>query len=83
MQGKTWTFKEIDQEHGTRKGEAFIAFKRLKDGFEEEQDFVYLDAVADMEEIAALRDAGRVYTASINVVLITESGYAAISEYLS
>ena len=36
---KTWSLKEIDQARGDNKGTAFLAFKQLKDSFDEGRDF--------------------------------------------
>lgn len=79
---KTWSLKEIDETRGSAKGTAFMAFKQLRDGFDEGRDFFYLNGDQDGPEIEALRRDGRVYANSINAVLLTESGYRAVMEYL-
>lgn len=79
---KTWSFKEIDEELGTSKGTAFLAFKRLKDSFDEGRDFLYLSAAEDGEEIEKLREQGRVYPTTVNAVLLTKGGYESVIDYL-
>ncbi len=79
---KTWSLKEIDQARGNAKGCAFLAFKQLKDSFDEGRDYFYLSANADAREIEKLRAAGRIYATTVNAILLTEAGYTAISDYL-
>lgn len=79
---KTWSLKEVDEARGTTKGTAFLAFKQLRDGFDEGRDFYYLNGEQDAAEIEALRMQGRVYANSVNAVLLTESGYTAVMDYL-
>lgn len=79
---KTWTLKEIDQERANTKGTAFLAFKQLKDSFDEGRDFYYLSTMEDGAEIEKLRATGRVYATTVNAVLLTEAGYAAVIDYL-
>lgn len=78
----TWSFKEIDENRGTRKGTTFLAFKELKDTFDEGRDFYYLSAAEDSDEIEKLRAGGRIYATSVNAVLLTQSGYDAVIDYL-
>lgn len=79
----TWSLKEIDQHFDAAKGTAFRAFKQLKEGFDEGQDFYYLSCTDDAEEIEALRQSGRIYESTINGLLFTQAGYAAIAEFLA
>lgn len=79
---KTWSFKEIDQERNNTKGTAFRAFKQLEDSFDEGRDFYYLNASEDTAEIEDLRAAGRIYATTVNAVLLSEAGYAAMIDYL-
>lgn len=79
---KTWSFKEIDQERGSTKGAAFLAFKQLKESFDEGRDFYYLSASEDAAEIEKLREAGRIYATTVNAVLLTKAGYSALIDYL-
>lgn len=79
---KTWSLKEIDEARGAAKGTAFLAFKQLRDGFDEGRDFYYLNGDQDDAEIETLRVQGRVYANSVNAVLLTETGYNAVMEYL-
>ncbi|HET7312866.1 hypothetical protein [Salinisphaera sp.] len=79
---KTWSLKEIDQERESTKGTAFLAFKQLKEGFDEGRDFYYLCASEDGAEIDKLRAAGRIYETTVNAILLTEAGYSAVTNYL-
>lgn len=79
---QTWSLKEIDQSRNERKGTAFLAFKQLKDSFDEGRDYYYLHNQQDAREIEKLRAAGRVYETTVNAILLTESGYSAILDYL-
>lgn len=79
---KTWSLKEIDQNRGAPKGTAFMAFKQVRDGFDEGHDFYYLSASQDADEIEGLRRNGRVYESTVNAILFTEAGYNALLDYL-
>ncbi|MES1940647.1 hypothetical protein T5B8_10406 [Salinisphaera sp. T5B8] len=79
---KTWSLKEIDQQRGDKKGTAFLAFKQLKDSFDEGRDYYYLSASQDAREIEQLRQAGRIYESTVNAILLTEGGYSAVLDYL-
>ena len=75
-----YTFKEVDTRYGRPKGTAFRAFKRLGRRLREGRDFHLLAAGADAELIAELRAAGRVYSFTVNAVVLTESGYRLVRE---
>ncbi|MDA3921641.1 MAG: hypothetical protein PF501_13315 [Salinisphaera sp.] len=79
---KTWSLKEIDSARGDSKGTAFLAFKELKDSFDEGRDFYYLNSAHDGREIEKLRAAGRIYETTVNAILLTEAGYSSIVDYL-
>ena len=79
---KTWSLKEIDQQRGDKKGTAFLAYKQLKDSFDEGRDYYYLSASQDAREIEQLRQAGRIYESTVNAILLTEGGYSAVLDYL-
>jgi N-acetyl-beta-hexosaminidase len=44
--------------------------------------YYYLDAQTHSVEIAALRQAGRLYASTVNAVLLTEAGYQQIRQEL-
>lgn len=79
---KTWSLKEIDEARGDRKGTAFLAFKQLKESFDEGRDYYYLNAAQDAREIDKLRASGRLYETTVNAILLTEGGYSAVIDYL-
>lgn len=65
------TLRDIDHALGLTKGHAFRAFKSLLDTLREGQDFAVLDHRRDAARIKALREAGRIYPASINAVVVS------------
>ena len=69
------TLREVDVRLGHPKGSAFRAFKRRREALRENVDFTLLPARAARAEIERLRAAGRIYRSSINVVILTESGF--------
>ena len=81
-QEKTWTLKEVDSARGASKGTSFKAFKQLRDGFDEGRDFYYLNGEQDAAEVETLRVNHRLYDGSINAILLTESGYTAVMDFL-
>lgn len=81
-QEKTWSLKEIDKTRGDAKGTAFLAFKQLKDSFDEGRDYFYLNAAQDSRELEKLRKSGRIYETTVNAILLTEAGYGAVLDYL-
>ena len=70
-----YTLREIDLRLGRSKGSAFRAFKRQRETLRENVDFTLLPAHTAGVEIERLRAAGRIYRSSINVVILTESGF--------
>jgi hypothetical protein len=76
------SFKEIDQLHQRSKGTAFLAFKRLAGQLREGEHYHYLDAADHRAEIDALRQQGRIYSATVNLVLLTEAGYRLLRQQL-
>jgi len=79
---KTWSLKEVDEARGATRGTAYQAFQQLREGFDEGRDYFYLRNDQDDMELNALRVGGRIYEGSINAVLLTESGYTALMDYL-
>lgn len=76
------SFKEIDRLHQCAKGTAFRAFKRLGRRLTEGEHFCYLNAETHAAEIEALRQASRIYTSTVNAVLLTKAGYAMLRQVL-
>ena len=64
------SFRELDEEWKTRKGTAFIAFKRALPTLREGIDFLYLSHLQQQDEIDQLRAANRIYPSSVNIVLL-------------
>jgi hypothetical protein len=77
------SFRELDQQAGLPKGRAFKAFKRLDPPLQEGDDFLLLSPQQHGESIRQLRQSGRIYPASIQVVLLHEAAAQRIAEQLS
>ena len=75
MNTEGYTLREVDVRLGRPKGSAFRAFKRQRGALRENVDFTLLPAHTARAEIERLRVAGRIYRSSINVVVLTESGF--------
>lgn len=75
---KVMTFRTLDQQRETRKGTAFRAFKQTLDQLQEGDDHWCLDSHDDAAAIAELKDAGRIYPSSVNVVLLGQTAVARI-----
>lgn len=67
------TLFEIDQQNGWTKGSAFRRFKRIEAGLNEGQDFRVLHHQHDREAIESLREQGRIYASSVNLLLVSDS----------
>lgn len=78
----TYSLKEIDEARGVAKGTAFSAFKQIREALVEGRDFIYLSHESDAAEIEDLRRSGRIYESSMNAVLLTTEGRAAVAELL-
>ena len=74
------TLRELDEQLGRPKGAAFRAFKGLD--LAEGTDFRVLTPARDGAEIAALRDAGRIYRSSVNVVVLSADAAARVARSL-
>ena len=75
MSADGYTLREVDERFGRPKGSAFRAFKRQRASLREHVDFIVLPADAAGADIERLRAAGRIYRSSVNVVILTESGF--------
>ena len=75
FQGRnTLSFRQLDGMNDVPKGSTFRVFKRCA-GLREGEDYFYVAADAEPGLIASWREAGLIYPATVNVVLVTESGY--------
>ncbi len=70
----TLSLRQLDELNGVPKGTTFRLFKRC-DALREGEDFFYLAAEEAPRQIEAWRQAGLIYPATVNVVLVTEAGY--------
>lgn len=85
------TFKQIDELHHCAKGSAFRIFKQLstrspshkKALWTEGEHFYCIDSRTQPALFAQMQHSGRLYAATVNAVLITESGYQTIAQMLA
>ena len=77
------SFRDIDRHLELTKGSAFRCFKSLRHELEEGRDFRLLTASDASREIDQLRRQGRIYAASINVVLLSDHARARIEARLT
>lgn len=73
------SFKELDESQQRQKGESFKLFKSIEAELVEGRDYLWLSNFDNNPEIATLKQQGRIYSTSINVVLVS----AATAERLS
>lgn len=87
MQSKNFanfsSFLELDVKHQQPKGWAFKRFKSLLNDLEEQSDFLYLAHDSHAATIAELRQQGRIYQSTQNLVLLSASGVAKFEQGLS
>ena len=70
-----YTLREVDERCGRPKGSAFRAFKRLQGALRENVEFAVLPARTARTEIERLRAQRRIYRSSVNVIVLTRSGF--------
>ncbi|MGD8430412.1 MAG: ORF6N domain-containing protein [Ectothiorhodospiraceae bacterium] len=80
---ETLSFRQLDQLNGLAKGGSFRAFKRLRAQLCEGVHYFVLDAAEYPDRIESLRRDGRIYPATVNLVLITRRGYEAMRHHAS
>ena len=61
---------ELDREAGLTKGSAFRAFRRIEADWQEPRDYRVLHHQTDRPMIDELRDSGRIYPSTVNLVLL-------------
>lgn len=72
---ETLSFRQIDTMNGVIKGTAFRLFKRLRGELHEGRDYYFLSQHSHGTFIQSLKDTEQIYHGTINLVLITRSGY--------
>jgi hypothetical protein len=77
------TLREIDLAAQRPKGSGFRAFKRMKARWHEGRDFLVLDHEKDAGSIGRLRDEGRIYAGSVNVVLLSGAAADTLLDHLA
>ncbi len=64
------SLRDLDSRAGLPKGAAFRVFKRLEPQLREGLDFVLLDQQHAQQTIAVLKEQGRAYQSTVNLVLL-------------
>jgi hypothetical protein len=64
------SLRDLDTRAGLAKGAAFRVFKQLEPQLREGPDFVVLDHRLAQQAIVALKNDGRVYRSTINLLLL-------------
>lgn len=76
------SFRELDVLYQQDKGWAFKRFKGLHKTLIEGEDFVWFHQLNDAETINALREQGRIYVSTANLVMLSASGVSKITQDL-
>lgn len=76
------TFRELDEASGLSKGSAFRAFKHVEPQLTEQKNYRVLRAQEQRNIIETLRTNQRIYTSSVNVVLLAPAAEALILKHL-
>lgn len=71
----TFSFRQLDELNKAPKGTSFRAFKACEPRLQEGKDFFYLDAEEQRQLIEQLKATHQIYATSVNLVLLTKSGY--------
>lgn len=69
-----YSFRQLDEQAGVAKGNAFRAFKRAREQLVEGVDYFYLQAEQEWELIEQLRSKELIYRSTRHLVLLTEAG---------
>ena len=72
------SMKEIDQSMAVSKGTSFRRFKQWLPQLVQGRDYLVLNANADAAAISALKRTGRIYSSSVQVVLLSTAAATAI-----
>jgi hypothetical protein len=65
------SLRELDAAQGLTKGSAFRAFKQMEPQLQERRDYLVLHYDDNRADIENLRQSGRIYDSSVNVVLLS------------
>jgi hypothetical protein len=76
------SFRELDEAAQQPKGTSFRAFRRLAPAWAEGCDYRVLDARRDCDAIRALREAGRIYPSTVNLVMLSPALAQAVLQAL-
>jgi len=76
----TLSLRQLDELNHAPKGTAFRVFRRCEAQLEEGKDFFYLAADVHKALIDSLKVSGQIYATTVNLVLLTQSGYQRLTE---
>ncbi|GGE45020.1 hypothetical protein GCM10007421_19000 [Halopseudomonas oceani] len=71
----TLSLRQLDELNKAPKGTSFRVFRRCEAQLQEGQDFFYLAADEHKALIDSLKASGQIYATTVNLVLLTRSGY--------
>jgi hypothetical protein len=77
------SFLELDVRHQQSKGWAFKHFKSLTAELQEGRDFLWFHQLDDADLITTLRQQGRIYASTANLVMLSPSGVKKFEQALS
>lgn len=77
------SFLELDVRHQQHKGWAFKRFKSLATELQEGHDFLWFHQLDDANVITTLREQGRIYASTANLVMLSPSGLEKFEQALS
>lgn len=73
------SLREVDVAWGRPKGSAFRAFRLREAALSEGEDYLVLHHQQDRQAINVLKQQGRLYLSSVNVILLSKQGLAKLA----
>lgn len=77
---ETLSLRQLDELNALPKGTSFRLFRRCEQQLEEGRDFFYLPADEHKALINDLKASGQIYATTVNLVLLTRTGYARMQQ---
>jgi hypothetical protein len=76
------SLREIDEAEAAAKGTAFRAFRKIEAAWSEARDFRVLHHQHDRAEIDALREQRRIYSSTVNLLLLSPALATAVRDQM-
>ena len=77
---ETLSLRQLDELNALPKGTSFRLFRRCEQQLEEGRDFFCLPADEHKALINDLKASGQIYATTVNLVLLTRTGYARMQQ---